>query len=128
MDDMKHDFTNELKTILKSEKIDWSLESEMTDDTSMYETSKLSLEEQTQRHLDAASLVKPGNQFYQSKKYIQIMRWLQTKINLETLLTKMCMLETLKMKNNIVQMKIELSSWFLLKNNALLHQSLTTIN
>ncbi|XP_055875179.1 uncharacterized protein LOC106063580 isoform X4 [Biomphalaria glabrata] len=49
MDDMKHDFTNELKTILKSEKIDWSLESEMTDDTSMYETSKLSLEEQTQK-------------------------------------------------------------------------------
>nr|KAI8729325.1 zinc finger protein 254-like [Biomphalaria glabrata] len=49
MDDIRHDFTNELKTILKSEEIDWSLESEMTDDSSMYETSKLSLEEQTQK-------------------------------------------------------------------------------
>ncbi|KAK0066007.1 zinc finger protein 254, partial [Biomphalaria pfeifferi] len=49
MDDMRHDFTNELKTILKSEEIDWSLESEMADNSSMYETSKLSLEEQTQK-------------------------------------------------------------------------------
>ncbi|KAK0066008.1 zinc finger protein 155 [Biomphalaria pfeifferi] len=46
MDDIKHDFS-ELKNFIKIEKIEQSLDSEMTDKNYIYETSNLSLAEQT---------------------------------------------------------------------------------
>uniref|UniRef100_A0A2C9L3I7 Uncharacterized protein n=1 Tax=Biomphalaria glabrata TaxID=6526 RepID=A0A2C9L3I7_BIOGL len=48
MEGMKHDFTNELKPIVKIEKIDWLLHSELKDYNCKYQTSKLSLKEKTQ--------------------------------------------------------------------------------
>nr|KAI8729324.1 zinc finger protein 254-like [Biomphalaria glabrata] len=49
MDDIKDYFT-ELKNFIKIEKIEQSLDSEMTDNSYMYQTSKLGLEEQIQKY------------------------------------------------------------------------------
>ncbi|KAK0065583.1 zinc finger protein OZF, partial [Biomphalaria pfeifferi] len=47
MDVLKQDFTTELKN-MKTENIEWSLDSEMTENSYMSQTSRLFLEEQTQ--------------------------------------------------------------------------------
>ncbi|KAI8779482.1 zinc finger protein OZF [Biomphalaria glabrata] len=47
MDVLKQDFTTELKN-MKTENIEWSLDSQMTENSYMSQTSRLFLEEQTQ--------------------------------------------------------------------------------
>nr|KAI8748545.1 zinc finger protein OZF-like [Biomphalaria glabrata] len=47
MDVLKQDFTTELKN-MKTENIEWSSDSEMTENSYMSQTSRLFLEEQTQ--------------------------------------------------------------------------------
>ncbi|KAI8771478.1 zinc finger protein 254 [Biomphalaria glabrata] len=49
MDDI-NDYFTELKNFIKIEKIEQSLDSEMTDNSNMYQTSKLGLEEQIQKY------------------------------------------------------------------------------
>ncbi|XP_055896890.1 uncharacterized protein LOC106079788 isoform X3 [Biomphalaria glabrata] len=50
MEGMKHDFTNELKPIVKIEKIDWLLHSELRDYNCKYQTSENTQTSEEQMH------------------------------------------------------------------------------